>query len=64
MLDNPKYVFSDDPEDPKWEGASRVHDWRNHVSEAVRAIWHTFTPEQRRVLKDDADDRALDERWE
>lgn len=49
---------------PDWNGGGRVHNWRNHVGEHVRAIWHTFTDEQKRVLACEADDRASDEEWE
>lgn len=51
-------------DDPRWDHAGRVHDWRNHVGDGVRKIWHTFTPEQRMVLAADADDRAGAERWD
>lgn len=51
-------------DDPQWERASRVHDWRNHVGDAVREIWDTFTPYQRMVLAADADDRASSEQWD
>ena len=53
-----------DVDDPQWEHPGKVHDWRNHVGRQVRAIWHTFTPEQRMVLAADADDRAGAEQWE
>ncbi len=58
-----RYLITADPEDPQWAAAGRVHDWRNHVSEELRTIWGTFTPEQRRVLAMDAEDRAGNENW-
>lgn len=53
-----------DVDDPQWDHAGKVHDWRNHVGYDVRAIWHTFTPEQRMVLAKDADNRASNEHWD
>ncbi len=53
-----------DVDDPQWDHAGRVHDWRNHVGEGVQKIWHTFTPEQRMALAADADNRASNEYWD
>lgn len=54
----------EDVDDPQWDYAGKVHDWRNHVGEGVRAIWHTFTPSQRMALADDANRRAANEHWD
>ena len=51
-------------DNPAWEHAGRVHDWRNHVGEEVQKIWDTFTPEQRMVLAAHAAERASNEEWE
>lgn len=58
--------FEFDPNEvsPDWSRAGRVHDWRNHVGERVRAIWPTLTPDQRTALALDAGERASDEEWE
>lgn len=53
-----------DVDDPQWSRAGKVHDWRNHVGPKVKVIWNTFTPEQRMILADDADERAGREEWE
>lgn len=53
-----------DFENPDWDAAGRVHDWRNYISDDVRAIWHTFTLEQRRLLAEQADAFADREEWE
>ncbi len=50
--------------DPKWNRAGRVHDWRNHVPEHIRAIWDTFTEEQRFALVKWADECASAEEWD
>lgn len=57
-------IFTGDPEDPQWENAGRVHDWRNYINEDLQAIWHTFTPEQRRVIAESAQDTADAEQWD
>jgi hypothetical protein len=54
----------DDYLDPKWEEGGRVHNWRNYVPENVRAIWDTFTPNQKLVLSLWADDFAGRENWD
>ena len=53
-----------DIDNPKWEEAGKVHDWRNYVGERTKAIWHTFTQEQRRAIALDADDSASNEEWD
>lgn len=57
----------DDWTNPNFEAADPtkpVHDWRNHIGERTRALWHTFTDEQRKALRDDAEERAMDEVWD
>jgi hypothetical protein len=54
----------DSLEDPCFEKAGRVHDWRNHVGARARALWPTLPHEVRVALALDADDRASDEVWE
>ena len=49
---------------PNWDAAGRVHDWRNHVPDAVRAIWSTFSQAQRVALYCWAQDLAADEDWD
>lgn len=50
--------------DPRFSWATAVHDWRNYVSDELRAIWDTFTDEQRRVLHRCFDAMAEAEEWE
>ena len=54
----------DDLREPDWNAAGRIHDWRNHISDNVRAMWHTFTPVQRNALFEQASDNASNEEWE
>ena len=42
--------FGGDAQRPDWQNVGKVHDWRNHISEEVAAMWQTFTPEQREAL--------------
>lgn len=53
-----------DVDDPQFDRAGRVHDWRNYIGESVRAIWMSFTPEQRLALAADADELAGREEWD
>ena len=49
---------------PDWEDAGRVHDWRNYISEELRAIWWTFTVDQKMAIARNADDIAGREHWD
>lgn len=48
---------------PCWSDACRVHDWRNYIGDGLRAIWATFTHEQRLALRANADELASREEW-
>jgi len=50
--------------DPNWAEGGRVHNWRNHVGERAKALWHTFTDEQKAALAEDAEERAGYENWD
>lgn len=50
--------------EPHFDEAGKVHDWRNHVGEQTKAMWLTFTPEQRRAIAADADEAAGREAWD
>lgn len=54
----------DDYADPEWAEGGRVHNWRNHVPEVVRTIWHTFTDRQQQLLALWATELASREEWE
>lgn len=47
-----------------WTSGGRVHNWRNHVGQRTKTIWHTLTPEQRVAIAEDAADEAGAEEWE
>ena len=49
---------------PEWENKSRVHNWRNYVSEELQAMWDTFTDVQKKALAISYDDIASQEDWE
>lgn len=48
---------------PKWDEAGKVHDWKNHVSDEVQAMWHTFTLDQQAALARQAQEAASREEW-
>ena len=50
--------------DPQWDEARSVHDWRNYINDELRAIWHTFTDEQKQAIRNNADEFAAAEEWE
>lgn len=37
-------------QNPDWTTVGRVHDWRNYISDEVKTMWSSFTPEQRAAL--------------
>jgi hypothetical protein len=49
---------------PDWKAAGKVHDWRNYISDELKAIWDTFTDEQKRLIASNADDEANKEYWD
>lgn len=62
MNDYDKMIF-DDANDPNfdWKKPSRISTWANwkgYVGDYVRAIWDSFTPEQRFAIARDAEDAA------
>jgi hypothetical protein len=50
-------------DEPDWGAGGKVHNWRNYVTEKVRALWPTFT-EQRQALYEQADEIAGREEWD
>ncbi len=60
----PEFHKQQDVDDPQWEKTTRVHDWRNHVGEHTKALWGTFTPEQRMAIALDAEELASQEEWD
>lgn len=47
-----------------WRAGGRVHNWRTHVGEHVRALWEEFTEAQKVAIAWDADWLASSELWE
>ena len=50
--------------DPRWPDAGRVHDWRNHVSGALRGLWSELSVESRLVEFLSASAAAAGEDWD
>lgn len=49
---------------PKWDTAGRVHEWKNYISDEVRAMWDTFTDAQKQALARQADKITEREEWD
>lgn len=62
--DNGVSAIGEDVTSPDWGEGGRVHNWRNHVPEHIRAVWGTFTDEQRRALVGWAEQLADAEEWD
>lgn len=41
------YVDADEANEPDFEHARRVHDWRNYIPEHLRAMWPRLSEEAR-----------------
>lgn len=64
MQDDAGWTGVGDYLNPKWDEAGRVHDWRNYISDELRAMWHTFNDAQKRAIARSAEERAGNEEWE
>lgn len=53
-----------DLNNPMFEAARDVHDWRNYVGAYVQQIWKALDSEQRAAIALDADERASREEWD
>lgn len=51
-------------DDPQWDRAGRVHDWRNHVADAVKAAWPALSLDARVVAYGCARVAADREAWD
>jgi hypothetical protein len=55
---------TEDYKAPQWKTASRVHDWKNYVSDPVKEIWSTFSDVQKELLAEGFQYTADMEDWE
>lgn len=51
-------------DDPEFDKATRVHDWRNYVPEEIRAVWGQLSKETRAAVFLMADMQASSEEWD
>ena len=51
-------------EEPDFDSASRVHDWRNYIPHTLRDVWHKLERESHEVLFIIACEMADKEEWE
>lgn len=51
-------------DDPHWDEAGKVHDWRNHVPESVRSMWRDLDYRGRCAVALMAMEAADAEEWD
>lgn len=50
--------------EPNWDEEQKAHNWRNYINDRLRAMWSTFTDEQRAAIAESAQERADCEEWD
>jgi hypothetical protein len=58
------HVLQDELDNPEFENAGRVHDWRNHVPEEVKEQWDQLSVDAKRVAYLTAYNEAEREEWD
>lgn len=56
--------FGGDFENPNFEQAGKVHDWRNYAGEELRKIWKTLNFEQKKAVAISLENIASYEHWD
>ncbi len=51
-------------DNPRWDEATQVHDWRNYVLDDVKLLWAVFSYETRINIIRHADEYAMREEWD
>lgn len=51
-------------DNPDWDGATKVHEWRNHVPDELKKMWFELSTEARVVLYYMAEKLASAEEWD
>lgn len=67
FMDSQAVASADTPKDflnPEWTEGGAVHNWHNHVSEELQAMWPSFNQEQRAALARQAQAQADNEEWD
>ena len=59
MTDTPR-----DWESPDWNDTNRVHNWKNHITSEIKAMWGSFTDAQKKALARQAEACSAAEDWE
>lgn len=57
-------IAPSDWENPQWDAADRVHDWKNYAGEWLRETWHSLSDEQKKAVAASLDDAASAEEWD
>jgi len=58
------FFYNCDVNNPQFESAQKVHDWRNYIPSNFREIWFDLSEETRMVIAIFAEWRADSEDWE
>lgn len=53
-----------DVENPNWNGANRVYEWKHYITKEQKELWNTFPHSQKVILAKEAYKKAMSECWE
>ena len=56
--------MENDWKNPDWNAKTRVHDWRNYISQALMDMWQDFTDKQKAAIAANAAEIADNEEWD
>jgi hypothetical protein len=48
---------------PDWSDKNRVHNWKNYISDEMKAMWNSFTDAQKIAIGKNAEGTAGEENW-
>jgi hypothetical protein len=63
MRTEPEYVPSDFSS-PDWSRCTQIHDWKNYISDSMRAMWDAFSEPQKSAIAANAWGYADREDWD
>jgi hypothetical protein len=49
---------------PNWQNARKVHDWKNYTTEHIRLIWDSLTTDQKIIFSSAFQEIADNENWD
>lgn len=57
----PKHI---DVNNPQFEKAGKIHDWRNYVPQEIENIWENLSLKERILVAFMAEKQATNEEWD